>query len=296
MASWLLLAVVAQALSALTVFIDKYVLVSKNGFQHPTAFAFYTAMLSGVVLVLVPFGVVSWPSIQLAFLSLCSAMLYITSLIFLYRTLQKLSVTEVIPITGAAGAITTGILAAIFLQHDLPFAMIPGFILLVIGTFLIYCFCFSWRYFAMTVAAGTLVGASTFCVKLAFGYADFWTALFWTLFANVVVALLLLAPSRFYAISDGFKVSSGRVKWLALISKGLGGFAFFLTFIAISLGSVSIVNALGGLQLVFLLIFVPLFIHRLPDVFRSEFLPGTVVLKVVGTISVVAGLAALFLF
>ena len=296
MSSWLALAVVAQMFSALTVFIDKYVLVSKQGFKHPTAFAFYTAMLSGVVLILVPFGVVSLPSNELAFLSLASAMFYITSLIFLYRTLQEISVTETIPITAAAGAITTGILAMIFLQHDLPFVLIPAFLLLVVGTFFIYCFCFSWRYLAMAMASGVLVGASTFCVKVAFSFADFWTALFWTLFANVIVALLLLAPTRFYAIQDGFQTSSSGVKWLALLSKALGGLAFFLTFIAISIGSVSIVNALGGLQLVFLLLFVPLFMHRLPDVFRSELLPGTIVLKVVGTLCIVLGLATLFLF
>lgn len=293
---WISLAVLAQLLAALTVFIDKYVLVSKTGFQSPTAFAFYTAMLSGVVVVLIPFGVVSFPSAELALLVLISAMLYITSLVFLYRTLQELSVTEVLPITAASGAVATGILAALFLQHDLQASFIPAFILLVVGTFLIYCFCFSWRFFAMAVAAGALVGSATFVVKLAFGFSDFWTALFWTLFANVIVALLLLAPTRFRAITQGLQTSSVRAKGLALLSKTLGGFAFFLTFIAISLGSVTLINAMGGLQLVFLLILVPIFIHEIPDVFRSEFLPGTVILKVIGTICIVLGLATIFLF
>lgn len=293
---WISLAILAQLMAALTVFIDKYVLVSKTGFQSPTAFAFYTAMLSGAVIILLPFGLVSLPSAELALLSLISAMLYITSLVFLYRTLQEISVTEVIPITAASGAIATGILAAIFLQSDLPVAFVPAFFLLVIGTFLIYCFCFSLRFFAMAVAAGVLVGSSTFVVKLAFGFADFWTALFWTLFANVIVALLLLAPTRFYAIAESFKTSSAGVKWLALFSKSLGGFAFFLTFTAISIGSVTLINAMSGLQLIFLLILVPLFVQQIPDVFRSEFLPGTVILKVLGTIFIVLGLATIFLF
>jgi hypothetical protein len=142
-----------------------------------------------------------------------------------------------------------------------------------------------------------LVGTSTFIVKLAFNYADFWNAPFWTLFANVVVAVLLLGPTRFYAIKHGLQVSSTGAKWLAFFSKALGGFAFFLTFVAISNveSSISIINALGGLQLVFLLILVPLFMKRIPDVFRSEFLPGTIILKIVGTVCIVLGLAALFL-
>lgn len=296
MITWLSLAVVAQGLLALTVFIDKYVLVSKTGIQHPTAFAFYTAMLSGVIVVLLPFGVVSLPSTELALLALSASMLYICSLVFLYRALKNLSVTEVIPITAASGATATAILAALFLQPDLPMSFIPAFFLLVAGTFMIYCFCFSWKLLSMTIAAGALGGTSTFLVKVAFNYADFWTALFWVLITNVVVALLLLAPTRFYAIKHGLEVSSSGTKWLALLSKALGGFAFFLTFTAISLGSVSIINALGGLQLIFLLIFVPLFVHRIPDVFKSEFMPGTVVLKVIGTVSIVLGLATFFLF
>jgi len=296
MSLWIFLAILAQIFSAFTVFIDKYVLVSKQGFQNPTAFAFYTALLSGIVVVLLPFGIVSWPSIPLILLSLCSSVLYVASLIFLYRTLQNISVTETIPITAAASAIATGILATIFLQQDLPGGMIPSFIFLILGTFLIYCFCFSWKYFAMAVASGALVGAATFAVKLAFSHADFWTALFWTLFSNVIVAVLLLIPTRFSTISHAFKVSSSGTKWLALLSKALGGFAFFLSFIAISLGSVSIINALGGLQLVFLLVLVPLFLKFLPKIFHDEFLPGTVVLKIIGIVCIVLGLAALFLF
>ena len=105
MFSWLFFAILAQFLSALTVFIDKYVLVSKQGIKHPAAFAFYSALLSGVVITFIPFGVIGIPSALVAFLSLVSGLLYVTSLLFLYRVLQVISVTEVIPITAAAGAL-----------------------------------------------------------------------------------------------------------------------------------------------------------------------------------------------
>jgi len=113
---------------------------------------------------------------------------------------------------------------------------------------------------------------------------------------NVVVALLVLAPARFYAIRMSLKESSTGAKGLALLSRTLGGVAFFLTAIAISQGSVSLVNALGGLQLVFLLIFVPLFAHQIPDVFKHELTRETLILKIVGTLCIVLGLATLFLF
>lgn len=293
MFTWLGLAIFAQLLSALTVFIDKYVLISKMGIKHPAAFAFYTMMLSGVVLVLVPFGLVSVPTAEVAFLSLVSALLYMTALIFLYRVLRVLSVTDVIPITAASGALTTGILATFLLTHDLPSTFLPGFLLLTLGTVFIYCFCFSRRLLLMAIASGALIGASTFAVKLVFEVTTFGNALFWPLFMNVIVALVVLAPARFFAIKDGFNASSSGVKWMVLFSKGLGGLAFFLTFIAIALGSVSVVSALGGLQLIFLFILTPLFMKRV-DIFKNEIQSSEIVIKAAGTICIALGLAALF--
>lgn len=289
------LAVLAQLLSALTVFIDKYVLVSKEGIKHPAGLTFFTALLSGAVLILVPFGVIALPNTSVLFFSLLSAIFYIAGLLFLYRVLQAISVTDVIPITAAAGAIATGLLATLFLADDLPLAYIPAFLLFVVGTFLIYCFCFSWRYFFMAVAAGAAIGISTFFVKLVFAETTFFNALFWPLIMNVFVAVCLLAPFRFWAIVDSLKGSSSRSKGMVVVSKSLGGLSFFLTFVAIATGSVSLVSALGGLQLFFLFILVPLFARQIPSVFKHELMGETVYLKVAGVSCIVAGLGLLFL-
>jgi drug/metabolite transporter (DMT)-like permease len=292
---WVVLAIVAQALSAFAVFIDKYVLVSKAGVRHPTAYAFYTAMLSSVVLVLVPFNVVHWPTASVAFFSICAAILYIVSLIFLYRALRKLSVTDVIPITGAASALVTGLLASVWLAHDIPPSLIPAFVLLTIGTFCIYCFCFPWELLLMTIASGALGGASTFMLKFIFESTNFWNALFWPLIMNVVVALIIIAPVRWLSIYETFHQSSFGSKGLVLVSKSLAGIAAVCIFGAIALGSVTIVNALSGLELVFILIFAGVFAHRIPHVFQAEMRVDRLVLKIAGTVAIVIGLGTLFL-
>lgn len=294
MFTWVAIAVFSQFISALTVFIDKYVLVSKEGIKHPAAFAFYTMMLSGVVVVLLPFGVVSLPSTNVFLFSLLSALFYMSGLLFLYRALRELSVTDVIPITAAFGAMSTGLLASFFLTHDLTVNALPGFLLLILGTVLIYCFCFSWRLFFLTVCAGVFIGASTFAVKLVFETTGVANALFWPLIMNVLVALVVLAPTRFFAIKDSLKSSSSGAKWMVMISKALGGLSFFLTFVAIYLGSVSIVSAIGGLQLIFLFMLAPLVTRRI-GAFQGELSRRTVVLKITGTLAIVLGLAALFI-
>lgn len=296
MSSWLLFAVLAQAVAALTAFIDKYLLVAKTGIKHPVAYAFYTTLLSGAVLVLLPFGLVGAPSLPLLGASLMSAVSYLVALLFLYATLKVLTATNVIPITASASAVTTGVLAVIFLAQDLPLSAIPAFLLLTIGTLLVYCFCFPRELLYSSLAAGACFGISAFAAKLAFSATpEFFTALFWLLFMNVVVACVLLLPFRWKEIVGSYRDSSHGAKWLVLVSKALGGVAFLLTVLAIQQGSVALVSALAGLQLLFLLIFVPLFAHKIPDVFQYELTRETLFLKVLATLLIITGFAFLYL-
>jgi drug/metabolite transporter (DMT)-like permease len=75
---------------------------------------------------------------------------------------------------------------------------------------------------------------------------------------------LLTAPGFRRAIFHGGRHSSRGAKGLVLGNKVLGGVAAALTAYAVSLGSVSVVNALAGLQFVFLFIFAVLFARHMP--------------------------------
>ncbi len=63
MTLWIAIAALAQLISAGIIFVDKYVLVSKSHVGKPVVYAFYVSILSGFVLVLVPFGLVSVPTV-----------------------------------------------------------------------------------------------------------------------------------------------------------------------------------------------------------------------------------------
>lgn len=294
---WVFLVIVAQAFNAISILIDKYIVASKRGIRSASAYTFYSAMLSGSVIFLIPFGVIFIPSSQVLLLSFLSGILYVSSLYALYTALKYLSTTDVAPVLIAFSSISTATLAGLFLAEDLPVSAIPAFLLMVVGALLVYCFCFSWRIFALGIVSGLLLGAATFVLKLVFVFsASYWNAMFWPLLANALVAFFIFVPFKFEDLRTGMTQSATHAKWLVLLSKSLGGVVFALVLFAISLGSVSIVNALSGLQLVFLLLFVWLFQDRLPKAFLGEIFPGRMWLKVVGTIAIVLGLAALFLF
>ena len=305
MSLWILLVILAQFLTAVIVVVDKHLLVSENGLKKPAVYAFYVSLLSGVAVILLPFGVVGLPNMALITLSLIATVSFLASILLLFTALKRLQASDVAPVLGATSAISTALLAYFFLATDLPPAFIPAFVLMTLGTFLIYCFCFSWRFFLLVVLSGICFGISSFLLKLMFTEASFYDVFFWSRMANVLGAFaLLLIPANFYAIHESLSRTKkdasapqprSYTPYLVIGNKTLGGVAFLLTAIAISMGSVSIVGAMAGLNLVFLLIF-PLFLGaRFRYLFWDDPSSRAFKLKLIGTALIVLGLATLFI-
>ena len=190
----------------------------------------------------------------------------------------------------------TAHLAFIFLHQDLPRAFLPAFILLVIGTVLISHFKLTWNSLGLVVVSGVFFAASAVLIKLIFQETDFINGFFWSRMTNVIGALsLLIVPANRRAIFHGYRSSSQKLKWLVVSNKALSGVAVFLTLAAISLGSVSVVQAMAGLQFVFLLGFGYLSAAWFPAIFKGEIHAHQFPHQVYGTLCIMAGLAALFL-
>ena len=296
MVTWIVLAALAQLISAGIVLVDKYVLVSHAHLGKPVVYAFYISIMSGFVLVLVPFGVISIPSLTVLALSMLASVTFILSVLFLYTALKRGNASDAIPIVGAVSAVVAAQLAYVFLNQDLPRAFLPAFILLVVGTVLISHFKFTWNSLGLVVISGIFFGASAVLIKLIFEETSFIDGFFWSRMTNVLGALFLIAiPANRRAIFHGYRASSHGMKWLVVSNKTLGGVAAFLTLLAISIGSVTIVNAMAGLQFVFLLSFAYFGARWFPAVFKGEIHPHQFPHQAYGILCVVAGIAALFL-
>lgn len=296
MITWVALAALAQLISACIVLVDKYVLVSHAPLGKPAVYAFYISILSGFVLVLVPFGLLSPPSLEILTLSMLASVTFILSILFLYSALKRGNASDAVPIVGAVTAVVTVHLAFVFLHQDLPRALIPAFLLLVVGTLLISHFRLTWNSIGLVVVAGVFFAASAVLLKLIFLQTNFIDGFFWSRMTNVVGALFLLAiPANRQAIFHGYRRTSHKMKWLVISNKALGGFAGALTLLAISMGSVTIVNAMAGLQFVFLIVFAYFGAQWFPHAFKGEVHEHKFPHQIYGIICIVAGLAALFL-
>lgn len=264
MASWLLLAIGAQFISAVSVLVDRHIVVKAQHIGKPIVYAFYVSVLSSFVVLLIPFGVV-WPSASLLILALLYAFTFILAIYYLYSALSIARASDVAPVVGAVSAITTLLFAHFWIDGDVVEGFIAPVLLLALGTVLISHFHFTKRAFIYTVLSGVGFGAVALSTKLVFLETVFIDGFFWTRAMNVILACsLLLIPAFRHAVFSGGRHSTQGAKALVVGNKILGGSAAVLTAFAISLGSVSVVNSLSGLQFAFLFVFALLFARYMP--------------------------------
>lgn len=295
METWLLLAVFAQFLFAISVLIDKHIVARAAHIGKPIVYAFYVALLSGFVLVFIPFGV-ALPHLYTTILSVLYATAFLGAIYFLYSALKIARASDVAPVVGGVSAIATLALAAAWIDGDVTHAFVFPVLLLAGGTAIISHFHFSRCAVFFTIAAGICFGLAVFFSKLVFLQTTFIDGFFWTRMFTALAALsLLLSPALRRTIFSGGKSSSRGAKMLVVGNKMLGSSASILTAFAISLGSVAVVNALAGLQFVFLFLFAILFARHIP--FFSEERTGDNGgwHTAFGVTLIVAGLATLYL-
>src|SRR3989344_1251461 len=271
MAVWVALAIAAQFLYALSVLIDRHIVVRAQHIGRPIVCAFYVSLLSGLVVLAAPFFDISPPSLLVLLLAIGNAATFVAAIFYLYSTLSLARASDAAPVVGAISAVMTLICVAFWIEGDVTPAFILPVALLVAGTAFISHFHFTRRALIYALISGVMFGVSVFFAKLVFLEVDFADGFFWTRAMNVVTALaLLFVPAFRVAIFRGGKHSSRGAKFLVLGNKVLGGAASVVTALAISLGSVSIVNALAGFQFVFLFFFALLFAEHMPLTERSK--------------------------
>lgn len=290
-----ILAIVAQLFNALIVLIDKHI-VTRTAVSSPTAYAFYVASLSSVVLFMVPWGVVHMPDLYTIYLSLVIGLSFVISIVLLYSVLKIAATTDVIPWLVAISTVATFVFGSLFLNENLPQSFIPALALFVLSMFFVGHFRFNARSFFFIACSGVLFGASAVFLKVLFSHTSFADGFFWSRMGNVFGALLLLLmPSCRSVVFGHSRQIIKHVGVLIITNRILGGLAFLLTIYAIHLGSVSVVNALSSLQFLFVFVLIFLLRNVMSEQFEHEFRPGHVTHKVVSMALIIAGFLVLFI-
>ncbi len=268
--SWLLIAITAHFIFALVFAVDKFIV--SEMMLRPRVYAFYVGLLGGLTILLAPFGFSLLPFKQMT-AGLLAGILFIAATIFFYKSIQLGEVSKVAPVIGGATPIFTLIISYWFLGERLSSGQLLAFFLLVTGGIIML-----WpgrkklnhrsvrnsllKRFCFAMLAALFFSLSFVLTKFLFVHQPFINSFIWTRLGGVLGAcLLLLWPANRQIILKSSKTIKLKTSALVISNKSLAAFAFILLNYAIYLGSVTLVNALQGIQYAFLLL-LPFFFPR----------------------------------
>jgi glucose uptake protein GlcU len=277
---WIFVALAGYFFNALAGIFDK-LLLSEGRIGSPVLYAFFTSLASIFVIVFLPFGFVLWNR-EAMFVSFASGAFFVFGLVALYDSVKRTEVSRAAPLVGMSTVGFIFLVALIlqvgdgnlFEQRDI-FALM----LLLTGGLLLakkqsgQCL----ECIRSIFTAGALLAVSLILLKESYQLSNFMSGFVWSRIGMFVTGLsFLLVPSFRRDIASRAEHISTPTKRNVSTSlfffsnKILGGTGAFLIAYAVSLGSVTFVQALNGTQYAILfLLAIPLSM-RYPDIFGES--------------------------
>lgn len=267
---WILLAVGAQFINAFVSLVDKHIISDEKTLPRPFVYAFYTCLISGVWIIvyfigLLPFIPVALqipsftnvvePTLEVVALSFLAAYTFFTALVAMFTALREHDASDVIPVIGSVSALGSFGLGYYFFHTTLSNNFILGIALLSVGTFLVSRLRFPFKTALIALYSGMFFALHYITLKGLFASTSFDNGFFWSRIAFMFFAVtLLMIPNYFERIKEQTKNTSKTTALLVFFNKVLAGVSTILILKATDLGDVAVVQALGGLQFVFILI------------------------------------------
>ncbi len=266
--------------------------------RQPVAYAFYTAMTGPFSLLLFPFGakLLNWKDFSIALLS---GIFFVGAVFYSYSAISKSSVSRVIPIVGGFVPLFSFLFAFIILGERLTYLQTLGFFFLVGGAVMISFRkengVWTSKALAFAIVSAACFALSSVLAKYIFDHSNFISGMIWTRVGFILpVPFILLFKSNREAIFKAPKEAGVKNVALYYSSRATGSIGGFLQNYAVSLGSVSVVNALQGLQFVFLLVLTSFLSLYFPKVLKEQITSETITLKLTAIALISCGLFLLF--
>lgn len=295
MSLYIIIAIIAYSLFAINGVIDKF-LLSKE-VRSPAVYAFYIGITSPLTFILAPFGLKFLSATDLV-VAIVGGACFVGALFFLYKATTQTSISRILPIEGGLVPVFTFFFAYIILDERLTQVQLSACLLLVVGAVVISLKRDKqgWhsRAFGNAVIAAVLFALSFVLTKYTFDHSNFVSGLIWTRLGFLAVSLsLLIPPSIRKAIFSAPKQTSTGSKYLYYGARLSGGVAGLLQNYAISLGSVTIVNAMQGTQYALLLIGTIFLSRYFPKILKEQVSRSILVQKILAIILISTGLILL---
>lgn len=317
---WLLIAVTSYLVNAGVYVADKFLLSKK--IHSSITYAFFVGIWSIFNFLILPLDF--WvPSFQEFSIDILAGLLFLVTLIFWYKALHQSEATRVVSLVGALVPIFSFILSAIFLDATLSEREFLAFFILIIGGVLIsikntrvyYLKEVSDRFRSIfgdflgpihahyrptrRLLLNSCVSALFFAayyvlIKYIYSYQPFIGAFVWSRLGSFIgVLLILFVPEwrRNIVKHQKGQKSPGNLSFFLGV-RIFAALAFIMLNWAISMdgANVAMVNALQGVQYVFLILIVIFLSRRFPKILKEELGGGVLMQKIIGATLICTGL------
>ncbi|MBI2110612.1 DMT family transporter [Candidatus Woesearchaeota archaeon] len=260
--------------------LDKYVLT--KWINKPVI----PMMVSSIIAITVAFLIFifkgfSTLSISQIILALLGGLFSAMMSLFYLNALKREEVTRVIPLFYLA-PLFIAILAAIFLREVFQPLIYLGVIFLISGAILISNKSIRkislGKAFWFMIASSLSLSINQIIVKYLLAFTNFWT-----IFSYVEIGYFLsVIPIFYFNFSDLKKIIQQHGKKVAgviSLSTLFNILGILLITIAISIGAVTLVNALSSIQPFFVLLFAVLLNQFYPNILKEEVNKSTILIK-----------------
>lgn len=296
---YILFAVIAYFLLAFVNLGDK--LIVDRVLKNSRVYVFFVCFLGLLTFLLAPWFL-SWPGLTLFLFNIFIGFLFAAAIWLFFEALKESEVLRVSVFVGSIIPIFSVIISIFFLKEEFAFRQLFGFLFLIFGMFLISTIVepqknnSSKKWIILGILSALFYSLFFVTSKIAYSEQPFFSAFIWTRLGAFVFVLFFLLNKEFRIDIFSKNSNSGVVGknkkkgFFIVFNQGVGSVAFIIQNYAISLGSVAVVNALQGIQYVFL--FIISFVASLfvPGLIRDDFSFISVFKKILSIILVFVGL------
>jgi hypothetical protein len=295
---WLAIAVLSYFMLALVFLVDKYLLVSS--IPNPKVYVFYVGALGGLAVLIAPFVDFFVPEGKQIVLGIFAGASFVLGLFWFYKALSRFEASRIVPAVGAL----TPIIAFIFVYFlygatEISPSVIIAFLLLVSGSVLIVAEkgkFVNLDSFKISLVAAFFLSLSVVLLKYLYLELPFWTAFIWKSIGGAVTAFcfFILFPEIKKEVFKKQEKKSPKTAVMFLGNQAMGAVANILQNWAVALVPflyVAFINAVQGVQYVFLFVFSVIISLKYPNFIKEEISKRTIFQKVLAILAIAGGLA-----
>lgn len=297
---WLLAIIFSYLFFSFSSLGDKLIL---SGKPQPKTYTFYTGILGGSVVLLIPFVAFRLPDSLGMLWIMLYAIVHVIGVYAMFSAVKKYDVSRVVATIGATQPVFIFLLTNIFFGFQSITTMnAVAFIMLLLGTIIISIekdFILTARYLKVTIFSSFMFSLEYLFTKMIFSSQPFLQGVIWMGIGIFIGVLFLLFQKK--AREEIFSrhiVLHKKTQIIFFVTQICGGMATFLQSFAIFLAPVAflaVMNSLRGLQYIFLFLTTLLLSIFSPRILQEAVHKKAVAQKMVSITVMAIGLSMIVL-